>query len=106
MNEHHWKFKVGSNRFDQYRATTATASPSVQVLHGEDWHHWTGEPVAAEILRLAGGLHLTQIALADFILKERELLNLADELDPGECSQCQGSRSIAEHIRSILRLPE
>ncbi len=51
-------------------------------------------------------------ALATHMLKERELLNLADELDPGDafagcgCLWCQLGRSLSERIRSILRLPE
>lgn len=53
MDEHYWKFKVGSKRYDQYRATTAMGAPCVQLLDGSTWLHWSGEPVAKEMLRLA-----------------------------------------------------
>lgn len=48
--------------------------------------------------------------IANFLLREGELLALADELDsqdePGcECAQCQLVGSTATKIRVILRLP-
>jgi len=51
--EHRWKFKVGSNRYDQYRAIIKDGVPCIQVLQSYTWVHWTGEPVAAEMFRLA-----------------------------------------------------
>lgn len=120
MNEHRWRFKVGSRRFDDYRATTSDGAPSVQVLVDGEWIHWTGEPVAGEILRLAerevdaerwqAKAEQRGREIVDFSIKLQELLDLADELDaqdePGcECAQCQMAVSTAAKIRSILRLP-
>ncbi len=107
MSEHYWKFKVGSKRFDHYRATTAMGAPCVQVLADDEWIHWTGEPVAGEMLRLAVELHEAQVTLADLALKERDLRALAENLEgKGQQVRPLSRAKIAERIRSILRLPE
>jgi len=55
MDEHRWKFKVGSNRYDQYRAIRGQNFPyaRVEVLSGGAWDIFVGQPVAEEMLHLA-----------------------------------------------------
>lgn len=113
MNEHRWRFKAGS-RHDDYRATTMNGSPVVEVLADDEWIHWTGEPIAGEILRLVGELarvereHAwTGARLADLLLKEQELFALTDSLEgKGQQTRPLSRAEIAERIRDILRLPE
>jgi len=57
MDEHHWKFKVASERSDQLRAVRGQgldyARVEVRASAAAEWDIWTGPPVAEEILRLA-----------------------------------------------------
>lgn len=53
--QHHWKFKVGSGAYDQYRAVCGQGHDyaRVEVLSDGAWDIFVGQPVAEEMLRLA-----------------------------------------------------
>lgn len=55
MDEHHWKFKVGSKHYDQYWAVIGKGFDyaRVEVLCAGEWDVFVGQPVAEEMLRLA-----------------------------------------------------
>lgn len=55
MDEHRWKFKVGSGACDEYRAVRGQGHDyaRVEILSGGEWDIFVGQPVAEEMLRLA-----------------------------------------------------
>lgn len=81
MDEHRWRFKVGSKRYDQYRAVERPGEPAVvEVFTCGRWGFWVGQSVADEMLWLAAENEELRARLAHVEAKTEKICSTRNAL--------------------------